>query len=161
MSERTWLNLNLDYDRRSVGRSVLVSGSNLWPMTRFLFPLWQLQVSCCGAASLTRGRFCNLQYNCFWALSEQSLSGQSPADLTTIFYSLIWDSPQPGGPFPRIYIPQEQGGAVIPPRTGSLFVASYDSQGYYGGGILTHLHTGWWYVQGMCSKHIWGRVDIR
>jgi hypothetical protein len=38
--------------------------------------------------------------------------------------------PQPGGPGPRIYIPQEQGGPVIPPGTGFPFVASYDSQGY-------------------------------
>jgi putative component of toxin-antitoxin plasmid stabilization module len=40
--------------------------------------------------------------------------------------------PQPGGSGSRIYIPQEQGGPVIPPALGSL----YDSQGY-GGGILT------------------------
>jgi hypothetical protein len=73
--------------------------------------------------------------------------------------------PQTGGPGSRIYIPQEQGGQVIPlgtgfqapvfisprkgvaqlyPRTiGSVFVASYDSQGY-GGGILTRRHTGDW-----------------
>jgi hypothetical protein len=38
--------------------------------------------------------------------------------------------PQLGGPGARIYIPQEQGGPVIPPGTGSLYVASYDSQGY-------------------------------
>jgi hypothetical protein len=31
-------------------------------------------------------------YNCFWALPEQSLSGPSPADLTTICYCLFWDS---------------------------------------------------------------------
>jgi hypothetical protein len=37
--------------------------------------------------------------------------------------------PQPGGPGPRIYIPQEQGDPVIPPGTGFPFVASYDSQG--------------------------------
>jgi hypothetical protein len=29
--------------------------------------------------------------------------------------------PQPGGPSPRIYIPQEQGGPVMPPGTGFLF----------------------------------------
>jgi hypothetical protein len=39
----------------------------------------------------------------------------------------------------RIYIPQEQGGSVIDPDTGSLFVASYDSQGY-GRDIRTRLH---------------------
>jgi hypothetical protein len=43
------------------------------------------------------------------------------------------------GPGPRIYIPQGQGGPVIPPVTGSLFVASYHSQGC-GGGIQTCLH---------------------
>jgi hypothetical protein len=39
---------------------------------------------------------------------------------------------QPGGPGPRIYITQEQGGPVIPQALGSLFVASYDSQRYSG-----------------------------
>jgi hypothetical protein len=48
---------------------------------------------------------------------------------------------QPGGPGSRIYIPQKQGGLVIPPGTGFplcllLRLAPYDSQGY-GGGILT------------------------
>jgi hypothetical protein len=47
---------------------------------------------------------------------------------------------QPGGPGPLIYIPHEQGGAVIPLGTGSLFVASYDSQDY-GGSTRPHLHT--------------------
>jgi hypothetical protein len=37
--------------------------------------------------------------------------------------------PPPGGPGPRIYIPHEQGGPVIPTGTGFLFVASYYSQG--------------------------------
>jgi hypothetical protein len=38
-------------------------------------------------------------------------------------YFTLWDSrfPEPGGPPPRIYIPQEQGGPVIPPGTGFPF----------------------------------------
>jgi hypothetical protein len=36
---------------------------------------------------------CNLLYNCFWALPELSLLGRRPAELTAIFYCLIWDSP--------------------------------------------------------------------
>jgi hypothetical protein len=54
-------------------------------------------------------------------------------------YFTLSDSrlPQPGGPGPRIYICQEQGGPVYPQALGSLSVASYDSQGY-GGGIRTH-----------------------
>jgi hypothetical protein len=36
---------------------------------------------------------CNLLYNWLWALPEQSLLGRCPAELTAIFYCLIWDSP--------------------------------------------------------------------
>jgi hypothetical protein len=49
--------------------------------------------------------------------------------------------PKPGRPGPSIFIPQEQGGPVIPLGTGFPFVASYDSQGC-GGGILIRLHKG-------------------
>jgi hypothetical protein len=54
--------------------------------------------------------------------------------------------PQPVGPGPCIYIPQEQGGSLIPSGTGFPFVASYDSQGC-GGGILTRLFTGHLFCQ--------------
>jgi hypothetical protein len=64
-----------------------------------------------------------------------SLLARSPVELTAIFYSHL-RFPQPGGSAPRIYIPQEHGG---PRALGSLFVASYESQGY-GGGIITRLH---------------------
>jgi hypothetical protein len=37
--------------------------------------------------------------------------------------------PQLGGPGSHIYIPQEQGGPVMPLALGFLYVASYDSQG--------------------------------
>jgi hypothetical protein len=52
----------------------------------------QLRVCNFVAHSLTRGRVCKLLYNCFCALPEQSLLGRSPAELTAIFYCLIWDS---------------------------------------------------------------------
>jgi hypothetical protein len=42
---------------------------------------------------------------------------------------------------PLIYILQEQSGPVTPPALGSLYIGSYNTQGY-GGGILTRLHTG-------------------
>jgi hypothetical protein len=117
------------------------------------------------APSLKRGRVCNLLYNCFWALPEQSLLGWSPTELMTIFTvssetsstwrarfpyfyppGTGWPRYTPGHwvPFPagsRIYIPQKQGGPVIPQALGFLSVASYDSQGY-GGSILSRLHTG-------------------
>jgi hypothetical protein len=39
------LKLKLSYNRWSVGQSVLLSGSPLEPMTRFLFSVWHLWVS--------------------------------------------------------------------------------------------------------------------
>jgi hypothetical protein len=56
-------------------------------------------------------------YNCSCSSPAQSFSGPSPVRLATIFYSLRFET--------------------------SLFVASYDSQGY-GGGIRPRLHTGSW-----------------
>jgi hypothetical protein len=52
------------------------------------------------APSLTRGRVCNLVYNCFWVLPKQSLLGRSPTELTSIIYCLIWDSPNLEGQVP-------------------------------------------------------------
>jgi hypothetical protein len=101
----------------------------------------QLQVSYFVAPSLTTGRVCNLLYNCFWALPEQSLLGRSPAELTTIFNCLIWDSPNLEGQVPVFVSPWNRVAQLYPRALGSHFVASYDSQGY-GGGILTRLHTG-------------------
>jgi hypothetical protein len=60
---------------------------------QFFFPLEisfrQLRLCYFVAPSLTRGRVCNLPYNCFWALPEQSLLGRSPARLTAIFHCLV------------------------------------------------------------------------
>jgi hypothetical protein len=53
-----------------------------------------------------------------------------------ILLSQTGDSPQPGGPGPRIYISQNPRNKVAQlylQALGSLFVASYDSQGYSGG----------------------------
>jgi hypothetical protein len=72
-------------------------------------------------------------YNCFWALAEQTLSGSNPAELKTIFYCLVWASKSP-----YLY-PRNRGYTELYPRElGSLFVASYNSQGS-GGVILTRL----------------------
>jgi hypothetical protein len=108
----------------------------------FLLEIVFIQLRVCNfvAPSLTRGRVCNLLYNCFWALPEQSLLGGSSAELTAIFYSLIWDSPNLEGQVPVFISPRNRVAQLYPRALGSLFVASYDSQGC-GGGILTRLHT--------------------
>jgi hypothetical protein len=109
----------------------------------FLFEIFFRQLRVCNfvAPSLTRRRVCNLLYKYFWALQEQSLLGRSPAELTAIFYCLIWDSPNLESQVPVFISPQEQGGPVILPGTVSFFVTSNDSLGY-GRSILTRLHTG-------------------
>jgi hypothetical protein len=90
------LKLKLIYDRKSVGQSVLVSGTHLGPATNFIYFV---------AHSLTRGRVCN------FTLGSKSRR--------THGHSLLSHSrlPQPGGSGPRICIPQEQGGPGILPGT--------------------------------------------
>jgi hypothetical protein len=51
------------------------------------------------------------------------------------------ETPQTWRARSRIYIPQEEDDTVMQPALRSLFVASYDSQGY-GGGIRTRFHPG-------------------
>jgi hypothetical protein len=139
------LKLKLIYERQSVGQSVLVSGAHLGPVTNFSlsskFPSdRQLHFCYFVAPSLTKGRVCNILYNCFWALPEQSLLGRSPTELRAIFYCLIWDSPNLEGQVPVFISPRNWVAQLYPRVLGSLSVASYDSQGS-GGGILTRLHT--------------------
>jgi hypothetical protein len=55
-------------------------------------------------------------YNCCWPSPAQSFSGPSHVELATVFHCLRFET--------------------------SLFVASYDSQGY-GGSIRSRLHTGY------------------
>jgi hypothetical protein len=60
-------------------------------------------------------------YNCCWSSPAQSFSGPSPARLWPYFTVSVSRLSQPGGPGPRIYIPQEQGGTYVPPDTGFPF----------------------------------------
>jgi hypothetical protein len=66
--------------------------------------------------------------------------GSSPAELAAIFFCLIWNSSNLEGQVPVFISLRNRVAQLYPPGTGSLFIASYDSQGY-GGGILTRLHT--------------------
>jgi hypothetical protein len=85
------------------------------------------------APSLTRERVCNLLYNCFWALPEQSLLGWSPAALTTISYCLIWDFPNLEGQVPVFISPSYISGYWVP------FLSPLTTRRDYSGGILTRL----------------------
>jgi hypothetical protein len=80
----------------------------------------QLRVCYFLAPTLTRGRVCNLLLLLFPA-SAVPLGSESRGTQDHILLSQFLRPPQPGGPGPRIYIPQEQGGPVISPGTGFLF----------------------------------------
>jgi hypothetical protein len=58
--------------------------------------------------------------------------GRSPAELTAIFYCLIWDSPNLEGQVPIFISPRNRVAQLYPRALGSLFVASYYSQGCSG-----------------------------
>jgi hypothetical protein len=58
-----------------------------------------------------------------------------------ILLSQIRDSPNQEGQVPVFISSRNRVAQVYPQAMGSLFVASYDSQGY-GGGMRTRLHTG-------------------
>jgi hypothetical protein len=81
----------------------------------------QLRVYYFVVPSLTRGRVCNLLYNCFWALPERSLLGQSRAELTPIFYCLIWDFHNLEGQVSIFISPKNRVAPVIAPGTGFPF----------------------------------------
>jgi hypothetical protein len=90
----------------------------IWDPRSILLSPWiffrQLRVCNFVAPSLTRRRACNLLYNCFWALPEQSLLGRSPAEHTTIFYCLIWDSPNLEGQIPVFISPRNRVAQLYP-----------------------------------------------
>jgi hypothetical protein len=69
-------------------------------------------------------------------------SGSSPAELTTIFYCLRFETPPSLEDQVPVFIsPRKRVARLYPQALGSLLVAFYHSQGY-GGGILTRLHAG-------------------
>jgi hypothetical protein len=59
-------------------------------------------------------------YKCFWALPEQWLLGRSPAGLTTIFYSLIWVSPNLEGQVSVFMSSRNRVAQLYPWAQGSL-----------------------------------------
>jgi hypothetical protein len=71
----------------------------------------------------------------------QSLNGLSSAEPVTMIYCLIWDSPNPESQIPVFIFPSNRVAQLYLRELGSFCITSYDLQSY-GGGILTHLHTG-------------------
>jgi hypothetical protein len=120
-------------NRRSVGQSVL-------HYDQIFISVRQLRVCWCGAFSLTRERVCRLQLLLDLA-NAVILGSESRGNRDHILLSQIRDSPNLEGQVPVFISPRNRVAQLYPQALGSLFVASYDSQGY-GGGIRTRLHAG-------------------
>jgi hypothetical protein len=96
-----------------------VSNTRLGPTTRFL--LLSDSSGFVDVGHPIRREDGSVVYNCCWPSPGQSFSGPSPVGVKTIFCCPDSRLPQPGGPGPCIYIPQEQGSPVILPGTGFPF----------------------------------------
>jgi hypothetical protein len=79
----------------------------------------QLRLCYFVAPSLTRERGCNLLVQLFLGLARAVTFRSKPRRTHGHILLPHLRLHQPGGPAPRIYIPQEQGGPVIPP--GNVF----------------------------------------
>jgi hypothetical protein len=87
----------------------------------------QLRVYYVVAPSLTRGRVYYLLVPLLLGLARAAtLGSKSHRTHAHILLSHL-RLPQPGGPGPRIYIPQEQGGPVIP--SGFVYIISRKARG--------------------------------
>jgi hypothetical protein len=104
------------------------------------FLYWQLQVSRCGEPSLTRGRVRILLVQLLLGLARAvTLGAQVPLN-SRAYFTVSFETPNLEGQVPVFISPRNRVAQLYPRAVGSLFVASYDSQGN-GGGILSRLHT--------------------
>jgi hypothetical protein len=106
---------------------------------QILFSVRRVRVSWYGSPSLTRGRVCNLVYNYFWALPEQSLWGPSPAELRPYwpYCCLIRDFSNLEGQVPVFISPRNRLTQLYSRALGSLLVALKKEQGITPKGRIT------------------------
>jgi hypothetical protein len=90
---------------------------------------------------MTRGWVSRLQLLLVLA-SAVILSSESPRTHDHILLSQIWDYPNLEGQVPVFISSRNRVAQLNPQALSSLFLASYDSQGY-GGGIRARLNTGY------------------
>jgi hypothetical protein len=117
-----------------------MSSTHLEPKTRFL-----LLPDSCGFADVRRHLWRedgSALYNCCWSSPVQSFSDPRPSGLMTTFYCLRFEIPPTWkARSPYLYPPRKRVTQLYPQALGSIFVASYDSQGY-SGVIRTRLQSG-------------------
>jgi hypothetical protein len=107
------------YDRRSVGEHILVSNNHMGPTSEFCY--CQTVGGLLSWSALSDERM-GLSFTIAAHPRQRSHSRvRVPRDSRPYFTVSDSRLPQPGGPAPRIYIPQEDGGPVIHPSIGSPF----------------------------------------
>jgi hypothetical protein len=102
----------------------LVSGTHLGPATNFSFSL-KFPLDSCGFVILWRPLWREdgsvIYRTVVSGPFHTSHSWVEVPPNSRLYFTVSSETPQPGEPGPRIYIPQEQGGPDIPPDTGFLF----------------------------------------
>jgi hypothetical protein len=119
----------LYYDRRSVGQSVLVSGTHLGPGTNFSPSFFNYFFN--GFVDVGRPFWWevgSIVFSCYWASPALSFSSLSSMGLMNIFYCLNFLNSPTWMAGSCIYFPQEQGSPVVP--LGILGLTSQQSQSY-------------------------------
>jgi hypothetical protein len=122
--------------RPTIGQSLCLGVETTWGLvTRYYF----LSECCClkFAVLFLWGALSDERTGLEFAV--QSINGPTRAEPVTILYCLIWDPPNLAGQVPVFISPRNGLVQLNPCVLGSLFIASYDLQGY-GGVILTQLH---------------------
>jgi hypothetical protein len=120
------------YDLQSVSQYVLASSTLVGLATRYYF----LSECCCLKFAVLYLLDALSDESTGLQFAVQSLNGPCHAEPVTILYCLTWDSPNLEGQVPVFISPRNRMAQLYPRALGSLYVVSYDSQGY-GGGILT------------------------
>jgi hypothetical protein len=130
------------YDWRLTANQFVLARRSLRLTTSiFIFKLNATSYSPCVTSTLTRRWVWRLQLLLLFA-SAVILRSDSRGTHDHISLSQIRDSPNLEGQVPIFISPRNRVARLLPQALGSLFVASYDSQGY-GGGIQARLHAEW------------------
>jgi hypothetical protein len=133
----------------------------------FLFEISFRQLRLCYfvAPSLTRGRVCNLLYNYFWALPEQSLLGRSPAELRPYFTVSSETPPTWRARSPYLYPPGTGWPSYTPgqwvPLTNHTFHTSAMNKCSVGTGRLSPSHRVRSFFFGSSPSVKFHRTEIR
>jgi hypothetical protein len=129
------------YDWRFAANHFVLATSRFRPTTsNFIFQLNTCGYSPYVTSCLTRGWVCHLQLPLVLD-SKVIFRFESRGTHDHILLSQIRDSPYLDGQVPVFISPRNRVAQLHPQALGSVFVASYVSQGY-GGGIRPRLHTG-------------------